>query len=452
MHRTHTPPLEGAKVTVMGLGRFGGGAGVTRWLCSQGARVLLTDLETEADLAGPLGGLEDEVRSGRVVLRLGGHDEQDFVSGDMVVANPAVPRPWANRYLSAARAAGVPVTTEVGLLVDRLPAGVRTVGITGSVGKSTTTAMIDAGLRAALGEGRVYKGGNIGGSLLMTLGAMPPDACVVLELSSAMLHWLHESGGFGPDVAVLTAFSANHVDWHGSLDHYRACKGHILEHQRTGQAAVLGPGLSDWLPRVRPGVRAVQVRADEFVLATAAPGPHNRANAGVALAACRSLEPGVCPDTIARAIAAFPGLPHRLEFVGEFAGVRYYNDSKSTTPESLRTALDAVAGDSGSRSRVHLIAGGYDKKTDLSGVAGIAPALAAVYTIGQTGPGIALAAVAAGGRATECGTLSGAMVEVKRRARAGDLVLLSPACASWDQFDNYEERGELFRALAQGDS
>lgn len=450
MQRTQTPPLEGAHVTVMGLGRFGGGSGVTRWLCSQGAHVLLTDLESEAQLAGPLECLKKEVGTGQVTLRLGGHRETDFASSQLVIANPAVPKPWDNRFLQAARNAGVPVTTEVSLLVSRLPATVRTVAITGSVGKSTTTAMVHAGLCAGLGAHRVFMGGNIGGSLLTAADTMPADACVVLELSSAMLHWLDETCTFAPDVAVLTSFSANHIDWHTSLEHYRRSKAHIFAHQRPGKTAVLGPGLQDWAAAVRPGVCAVHVHAESFPDATAAPGPHNRANASVALAACAALDAGLPRDTTTRAIAGFAGLPHRLEFVGEYAGVKYYNDSKSTTPESLRTALDAVAQDTPSRARVHLITGGYDKKTDLSGVAGLAPSLAAMYTIGQTGPSIADAAARAGGRATPCGTLDRAMVEIRRNTRPGDLVLLSPACASWDQFDNFEERGELFRSLAKG--
>lgn len=444
--------LDGAKVTVMGLGRFGGGAGVTRWLCSQGARVLLTDLEQEEDLAGPVRSLQKDLDAGRVTLRLGGHDKEDFTSADLVVANPAVAKPWANTYLNAARTAGVAITSEISLLVERLPAGVRKVTITGSVGKSTTTAMIHAGLRAGMGDARVFMGGNIGGSLLNGLSAMPRDACVVLELSSAMLYWLHETTTFAPDVAVLTSFSANHVDWHGTLDHYRECKAHIFEHQHAGGTAVLGTGLGEWASHVREHVRVVHMQSDAFAHTTAAPGAHNRANAAVALAACVAVEPAVGTDTFTRAIAAFPGLPHRLEFVGEFAGVRYYNDSKSTTPESLRTALDAVATDASARARVHLIAGGYDKKTDLSDVAGLSQSLAAVYTIGQTGEGIAQASSRAGGCAKACGTLAQAMVEVKRNVRVGDVVLLSPACASWDQFDNFEERGELFKTLAKGNT
>lgn len=434
-------------ITVMGLGRFGGGAGVTRWLCSQGARVTLTDLETPAALATPLEPLAGLIDSGMVTLRLGGHDERDFTTASCVVANPAVPKPWGNRYLNAARAAGVPITTEISLLTSRLPAGARTIAITGSVGKSTTTAMVNAGLRSILGESNVFMGGNIGGSLLESLPRMNADSRIVLELSSAMLYWLHETAAFAPSVAVLTSFSANHVDWHASLDHYRESKAHIFEHQRSGHAAVLGPDLHDWLPHVRPGVRTTHVTATDFPAAPAAPGAHNVANAAVALAACRALEPNAAPHALATAIAAFPGLSHRLEFVGEVAGVRYYNDSKSTTPESLRTALDAVS-DGGSatpRARVHLIAGGYDKKTDLSPVAALAPTLAGLYTIGATGEAIARTA---GSRATACGTLEAAMVEIKRRARPGDLVLLSPACASWDQFDNFEQRGDLFRALA----
>ena len=231
--------LQGARVTVMGLGQFGGGLGVTRWLVAQGARVLLTDRDPEAKLAAPLAELAGEVRSGAVALALGGHEERDFAEADLVVANPAVPMPWENRYLRAARAAGVPVTTEIRLAIDGLDRE-RTLGITGSAGKSSTASMaallLDSGGRTA------RLGGNIGGSLLGARAA--PGEWTVLELSSAMLWWLGsgaELGGlapWSPRVAVLTNLAPNHVDWHGSFGHYAASKAEIRRGQRPGDAFV----------------------------------------------------------------------------------------------------------------------------------------------------------------------------------------------------------------------
>ncbi len=182
--------FQGKRITVMGLGSFGGGAAVTRWLCDQGASVLLTDLAVAQTLQESLESIADLLSSGRVELALGEHQERHFAGVDLVVANPAVPKPWANRFLAAASAAGVPVTTEIRLTVERLPDRGRVIGITGSAGKSTTSAMIAHALRTLLGDEQVHFGGNIGGSLLCELSSMRPGHRTVLELSSAMLLWL----------------------------------------------------------------------------------------------------------------------------------------------------------------------------------------------------------------------------------------------------------------------
>ena len=163
----HMDQFAGRRITVMGLGRFGGGVGVTRWLCSQGASVTVTDLARQDELVEPVELIRSLIEAGQVTLRLGGHREEDFHSADLIVANPAVPRPWENRYLNAARNAGVPITTEIELLVHRLPNRARTIGVTGSVGKSTTTAMIHHILSRLTPP--AHLGGNLGGSLLGSL-------------------------------------------------------------------------------------------------------------------------------------------------------------------------------------------------------------------------------------------------------------------------------------------
>jgi UDP-N-acetylmuramoylalanine--D-glutamate ligase len=449
--------FHGQRVTVMGLGNFGGGLGAARWLASQGARLVVTDVQGPEKLQSSLLELqgwmrEHGVAEDAITLRLGGHEERDFAECDLVVANPAVPRPWDNPFLQAARRAGVPVTTEISLLVQRLPARERVIGITGSVGKSTTTAMIAHALRG-LGED-VLVGGNLGGSLLMQLGLITARTWVVLELSSAQLHWLHETltgrDAWSPGTAVVTGFAANHLDWHGELPHYRASKEHLLRHQRAGDTAILGPHLDEWAFVVAPGVECVRTGPEDFSWPLLVPGDHNRANAAAALGAVRAVRREVPVDRIAETLRDFAGLSHRLEFVGEIRGVRYFNDSKSTTPEALMTALEAICSMPGVLpAKVHLIAGGYDKKTDLSVVGKHGRSLGGLYTIGATGDAIA---ACAGSGVVRCGTLSTAMVEIKSRVREGDVVLLSPACASWDQFDNFEQRGELFRVLALGES
>lgn len=433
----------GARVTVMGLGVFGGGGGVTRWLAERGADVLVTDVKPAEELGKSVAALEDLVSDGRVRLRLGEHHVSDFTTCDLVIANPAVAKPWENRFLRAAAAAGIPRRTEIGLLLERLPDPERVIGVTGSAGKSTTSAMIHHAITAC-GK-RVVFGGNIGGSLLHELGkSLVAGVHVVLELSSFMLHWLHEEGWGGVRVACVTNVSPNHLDWHGTLEHYEESKRHLVRDLASGGTAILGPGLEAWT--APPGVRVLRTE-ERRVGGLCLPGAHNEVNAGMAALAARAACPDLSESEIERAIRGFAGLPHRLEFVGEARGVRYYNDSKCTTPDACLRGVAAFAeGDAGTR-RVHLIAGGYDKGSDLTPVGRLAPELAGLYTIGKTGPTIA---AAAGGRAIECGTLEAALRRASERARAGEVVLLSPACASWDQFENYEARGAAFRELARG--
>jgi UDP-N-acetylmuramoylalanine--D-glutamate ligase len=446
----------------MGLGRFGGGAGVTRWLVEQGAEVLLTDIETEDKLAAPLAQIADLLGHGGVEMRLGGHNVGDFTTCDLVVANPAVPKPWENRFLRAAWAGGIPVVTEIELLAARLPDRRRVIGVTGSAGKSTTSAMIHHVLVRA---GRdALLGGNIGGTLLPRLSEIRDKTWVVLELSSAMLCWLgglarvspHDLGairpggaGWSPGAAVVTNFSPNHLDWHGDVDHYRRSKQQILSAQQAGDVAVLVPQSesSEWA--VRNGVHKVVARGE--VAGLAIPGRHNRVNAQAALEAVFAVERGIAREIATEAVQTFAGLPHRLQLVAtlSLAGgrVRCFDDSKSTTPESCLLAVGAFEeeGECGS-DRVHLIAGGYDKGSDLAPIGRLGVRLAGLYTVGKTGPAIARAAA---GRARECGTVEAAVRAATRSCREGDVILLSPACASWDQFENYEKRGEQFVALVK---
>ena len=487
--------FEGQRVTVMGLGRFGGGVGVTRFLCARGADVLVTDQSPPDKLAESVTKLQPLIDAGQVTLRLGEHNVSDFTTCDMVVVNPAVPP--ENRFIRAAEAAGIPVTTEMRLLVERLPNRLRTIGVTGSAGKSTVTAMIghvlgkvfageggsfsegdstpsrqDAKTPREAGDGRaVWVGGNIGGSLLERVEEIGAEDWVVLELSSFMLERLRadEATGFpgwSPHIAVVTNISENHLDWHGTMEDYVAAKRVVFEYQQeewnVNDVAILGPGVAQYLVAQVSNTCVwnesdMQDRLDE-IQGLSIPGRHNRVNAELADWVLDEIDVSLDGVTL---LADFPGLPHRLEFVGEFGGVKYYNDSKCTTPAAARLAVEAFS-ETGSDpvSRVHLILGGYDKGSDLVELAGFArSACKAVYTIGETGEGVACAAetatetaaeaASAGAEVVRCGTLERAMEAIRGWVVSGDVVLLSPGCASWDQFENYEQRGARFVELVR---
>ena len=430
--------LAGKRVTVMGLGRFGGGVGVARYLVKQGADVLVTDLLKPEELEASVAQLEGLP----IEYRLGEHNVSDFTTCDLVVANPAV-KP-GNRFLRAAVAAGIPITSEIRLLVKALPNRLRTIGVTGTAGKSTTTAMIGEILERCTTH-RVWVGGNIGGSLLDHMDEIEADDWVVLELSSFMLHGLGEDR-WSPHIAVITNISPNHLDWHGTYESYVSDKRVILAFQEEGDRYVLGPGVEKPTDSKAEHWPYVPETAMAKAVGLKLPGEHNYQNAVTAAtgAYCAGVNIGF---GLMKGLSEFSGLPHRLQFVMEHNGVRYFNDSKCTTPEAAELAIKSF-----DKGTVHIILGGYDKGSDLKPLAELAARqCAGIYTIGKTGDVIATAAEAAsvGDMVLRCGELDVAVPEVVNRAKAGEVVLLSPACASWDQFDNYEQRGERFIELVK---
>jgi len=436
----------------MGLGRFGGGVAVSRWIAERGAIVSVTDRENAETLESGVRALCDL----NITWRLGGHREEDFTSADVVIVNPAVRRE-SNPFLAAARDAGAWLTSEIELLLHRLPDRRRVVGVTGSAGKSTTAAMIHAALQAAMGEERVHLGGNLGGSLLPELPRIDPHDIVVVELSSFMLHGLAEA--WGPGVAVVTGFAPNHLDWHRDLAEYRAAKQRLLAGQRPADVAVLAPDVADW--PVAVGARAEPIRPVDVddVPPLAIPGSHNRLNAALArraVAACLdsastpASDPASGADRLARADAAlarFPGLPHRLQVAVEAGGVRFINDSKATTPEATLRAMRCF-----DPRRLQVILGGADKQAPFDALAQAAAGVHVVYTVGTTGPRLAetirrfTEASPPDSRVevVEAGTIDAAVAAALSRLRRGDVLLLSPGFASWDQFEHFERRGAAF--------
>ena len=331
---------------------------------------------------------------------------------ELMVKSPGVPR--ETPLVAEAERRGVEIWSEVELGYRLLRP--RLVGVTGTNGKTTTTELLGAILR-------VPTAGNVGRALTGLEGDVEPGALVVCELSSFQLEDVHE---LACEVAVLLNLEPDHLDRYASFDDYRDAKLRIFE--RAG-AKVVPKG---------SGLDGIEFSADDELPAEPAiRGAHNRENAAAATAAARAL--GSPDEQIAEALRTFPGVPHRLEPVGEVDGVRYVNDSKATNVAAALRALAAYADEP-----VHLILGGSRKGEDFAPLAAaLGPNVRSVHLIGETAS--ELAAVIPQGQGD--GDLATALAAIE--ARPGEVVLLSPACASYDQYRDFEERGEDFRRLVQ---
>jgi UDP-N-acetylmuramoylalanine--D-glutamate ligase len=360
-------------------------------------------------------------RGDEVVLvdrTLGNEDDLALLSGvDAVVKSPGVP--GGRALVVEARRRGIEVWSEVELGFRLLP-DARFVGVTGTNGKTTTTELLGAIFRAA---GRdVAVAGNVG----TPLTSLAPVDWVVCELSSFQLEDVHE---LACDVAVLLNLEPDHLDRHGSFDAYRDAKLRIFERARA-KIVPAGSGLEGTVFSVD----------DELPAEPLLRGAHNRENAAAATAAARAA--GIADEYIAAGLSTFPGVPHRLEVVAELDGVRYVNDSKATNVAAARRALAAYADEP-----VHLIAGGSGKDEDFAPLAAALGAnVRSIHLIGDEAGRLASALPGA----HIDGELARAVAHASEVAEPGDVVLLSPACASFDQFDNFEARGEAFRALVTG--
>ncbi|MEE8525246.1 MAG: UDP-N-acetylmuramoyl-L-alanine--D-glutamate ligase [Thermoanaerobaculia bacterium] len=449
-----------SRVAVYGLGISG--RAVARFLRRRGVEVVAFDgrrlaLEELGELASDAG----------VELRLGAEPTELPEGIDGVVVSPGVPsdRP----LLAAARAAGLPVIAEVELAFPFLDGEVA--AITGSNGKSTTTALAGAMLRAAGGTVEIC--GNIGEALTACVagepgfrppGVRPPGRTFVVELSSFQLEAVDR---FHPRVAALLNISADHLDRHRGLDGYVAAKAAIFRRQQPSDVAVLNaddPRVralevvarrrffdssgtvedgchvdGDTVVEVAPGAApAVLFRTGDVPL----PGLHNLENAMAAALVARAC--GAGPEAIAAALGSFEGLPHRLELVRERAGVRWYDDSKGTNLAATVRSLEGFADRS-----VHVILGGQFKGGDLGELrARVERKACRAYLIGESAD--RFAAALTGAVAMEpSGILERAVTSAADNAGAGEVVLLSPACASFDQFDNFAQRGRVFQRLVR---
>jgi UDP-N-acetylmuramoylalanine--D-glutamate ligase len=469
--------LRGKRALVMGLGVHGGGLGVTRFLIGQGADVTVTDLRGPAILKPSL----DALAGLPIRYVLGEHREQDFRNADLVIRNPGVPR--ESRYLQIARAAGAAIEMEMTLFFRLCPGPI--LGITGTKGKTTTTLLAGAMLREHYPDTVVA--GNLRVSAIEALPRITAGTPVVLELSSWQLEGLGEAQ-LSPQYACVTNLSPDHLDRYGSMAAYAEAKKQILAHQQPGDVVVLNyddqlqyqwaadaPGDIVWFARRQEEYdlhdRPVMIYGETGVLWLDAsvphdqpmmiekviapediglPGQHNRANVAAAAALAKSF--GVANEHIRQAIRNFAGVEHRLEFVRELGGVRYINDTTATAPEATIAALHSFT------APVVLICGGADKNLPFDDLAHaiVERAKAVVLLNGTATPKLIdqLRNVSSEKFSTRSfqssivhDDFAEAIEAARRLAEPGDIVLLSPGCASFGMFLNEFHRGDEFKRI-----
>lgn len=427
--------FEDKRITVMGLGLLGRGLGDTLFLVRCGARVTVTDLKSADELAPSLKKLEGLP----VRLRLGHHDPEDFINADMILRNADVP--WNSPFLQIAREHQVPVEMDESLFCKHFTGNV--VGITGTRGKTTTTTLIYEILSAH--RQRVFLSGNIMGRATLPLldGAQTEDT-VVLELSSWQLQGFHDEG-ISPGVSVFTNVYPDHLNRYSGMEEYIHDKKAIYRYQKGSDFCVFNGDQPETLALAEEAPAGKLFFSVEDVpqdWAIKLPGRHNLENVAAAVVLCRRL--GVPEKVIREVCEAFTGVEHRLQWLGEKNGVGFINDSTSTTPVAGLAALNAM----GDR-RVLLIAGGADKNLDLSAFSEAAACRSHRIALlrGQATAALERGIKEAGAEHKIAGIfddLRSAVFRLFEDAEPGDVVLLSPGCASFGMFRNEFHRGDTF--------
>jgi len=443
--------LRNQRVLVVGLGKSGVASAL--FLAQRGARVAVSDAKSPEQLREEIPLLLDH----GISVETGQHGERTFRDQDLIVVSPGVP--FDVPQLVHARERGIPVIGEVELAARFLKG--RIVAITGSNGKTTTTTL--AGEVLAAGGYEVLVGGNIGTPAITFADRATDNTWLVLEISSFQLETIQT---FHPHIAVVLNVTPDHLDRHHTFENYVAAKARIFENQTSSDFAVLSADDERcvamatsaiapvcWFSRLQEASSGAWVCNDEIIsrnaggAATVMPireialkGAHNLEN--VLAAVCVGMLAGVEPARIRHAVAEFKAVEHRLEYVATIHDVEYYNDSKATNVDATMKALESFPGG------IYLILGGKDKGSDYSVLNDLVrERVKRVYTIGA-----AAAKIESQVRGTEivsAGTLDSAVRRASEAARAGDIVLLAPACASFDQFDSYEHRGQVFKDLVR---
>jgi len=443
--------LRKMRVLVVGLARTG--VATALFCAKHNAMVTATDVRPENEL----GEVPAKLREAGVALELGGHHEKTYLAQDLIIPSPGVPAD--DPLLVKARAKKITVWSEIELAYRFLEGEL--IGITGSNGKTTTTTLVHHILKTA-GKNAILAG-NVGTPLISCVEQMNLQTWSVVELSSFQLELTDK---FRPDISVFLNLTPDHLDRHKTMEAYATAKQRIFAKQTELDAAVLNQDDAMslayvplkpqvfWFSRINEVGQGAYVRGDnvvivhhgkeEFVMKVSEiplPGAHNVENVLAAVTAARLA--GVDTVTIRRAVQSFKGVEHRLEFVAEINGVRYFNDSKATNVDATLKALDAFPG------RILIILGGKDKGSDYTvlqkplqdkAVLALLIGAAADKIEGQIAGSVAM---------ERAGTMERAVQIAAGAARAGDVVLLAPACASFDQFENYEHRGRVFKELVK---
>jgi UDP-N-acetylmuramoylalanine--D-glutamate ligase len=444
--------LKGKKVLVVGLGKSGLAAAL--FLRRRGAQVTVSDVRSAEALANDIPALLEE----GINVEAGGHGLLTFRRQDLIVVSPGVP--LNTPELAQARSFGLPIIGELELAARFLKG--RILAITGSNGKTTTTTLVGEILKQA--ELPTLVGGNIGVPVISLIEESTEDSWSVLEVSSFQLESTEE---FRPSIAVILNITPDHLDRHGSFENYALAKERIFAAQiasdyavlnadnpRTAASAVRSRANIYWFSMEHPvdqgawvmegqiWFRASKAHSPEPILPLSEiplKGAHNVEN--VLAAVCAARLAGAPAQAVRHAIEAFKAVEHRLEFVATLNGVDYYNDSKATNVDATAKAVAAFPGG------IHLILGGKDKNSDYTLLSDLLrQRVKAIYTIGSAAPKIEshLRGVVP---IHSCETLDKAVAAAAVAAHPGDIVLLAPACSSFDQFENYEHRGRVFKEL-----
>ena len=443
--------LAGKRVLVVGLGKSG--VASARFLTARGAKVGVSDAKSQEQLREEIPALLDQ----GIIVETGQHGERTFRDQDLIVVSPGVP--FDVPQLVHARELGIPVIGEVELAARFLKGHI--VAITGSNGKTTTTALAGEIISAA--GRKTLVGGNIGTPAISFADRSTDDSWIVLEISSFQLETIET---FHPHIAVVLNITPDHLDRHRTFENYAAAKARIFENQTAGDFAVFNADNEPcvalasqtkaqvrWFSRLKEVRNGAFIRGDRIVWRDAKAereimpvseiglkGAHNVENvlAAVTVGMLAEIEPA----QIRRAVAEFKAVEHRLEYVATIGGVEYYNDSKATNVDATIKALESFPGG------IHLILGGKDKGSDYSVLNDLLrERVKRVYTIGAAAAKIE--SQAHGAEIVSAGTLDAAVRRASEAAVPGEIVLLAPACASFDQFDSYEHRGRIFKELVR---